>query len=427
MHQQVRVTAVVVVHDGAAFLPQTLAALSAQTRPADVHIGVDTGSADSSAALLRRGLPPGSTVLAAPPRTGFGAAVRAGLAAAAGEASSGAGSAPGGSGSGRAEAGAQEWIWLLHDDSAPERDALEELLLAVETAPSVTIAGCKQLDWDNPRKLVDGGLTVSRGAERLIDLDELDQGQYDGRSDFFAVNSAGMLIRRDAFDRLGGFDPALPGIGDDVDLCWRNRLAGHRVVVVPTAAVRHATARRAGRSTPAAARRAQVHLRLKHAPWWKLPLVWAGTLLGGLLGLVLSIVAKDPGHGLRQLAATVAALVRLKEVHASRRQAAGTRRTSRRIVRTLMVRPHEVLAYRRSLLESLDPERSRPLVGDGTGTDARGSQQPTGDSDDFAALAAPARGWAGTGAVAALLFLGLLSVVGMSRFLGAEALAGGAL
>ncbi|MCG2620593.1 glycosyltransferase family 2 protein [Arthrobacter sp. I2-34] len=398
-----------------------MAALSAQTRPADVCIGVDTGSTDSSASLLRRGLPAESTVVAAPARTGFGAAVRLALADTAHD----AGGAPQGDGPG----GVQDWIWLLHDDSAPKHDALEELLLAVETAPSVTIAGCKQLDWDNPRKLVDVGLTVSRGAERLtlIDLDELDQGQYDGRSDFFAVNSAGMLIRRDAFDQLAGFDPAFPGIGDDVDLCWRNRLAGHRVVVVPTAAVRHATAQRAGRSSAAAARKAQVHLRLKHAPWWKLPLVWTGTLLGGLLGLLLSIVAKDPAHGLRQLAATVAALVRARELRASRRQAARTRRTSRRIVRTLMVRPQEVLAYRRSLLESLSPEHARPLVGDGTGTDARGGHQPTGDSDAFAALAAPARGWVGTGAVTAAVVLALLAVVGMFGFLGAEALAGGAL
>ncbi|NKX53274.1 glycosyltransferase [Arthrobacter mobilis] len=421
-----------VAHNGADYLPATLAALRAQTRPADVHIGVDTGSADSSAALLQLGLPAGSTVVAAPDGAGFGAAVAAGLAGTgpdpagpdpAAQGPAGAADQPGAG----TPAGVQDWIWLLHDDSAPEPDALEELLLAVETAPSVTIAGCKQVDWNNPSKLVDVGLTVSRGAERLtlIDLDEVDQGQYDGRSDFFAVNSAGMLVRRDAFDRLGGFDPALPGVGDDVDLCWRNRLAGHRVVVVPTATVRHAAGRDGSPSSATAARKSQIHLRLKHAPLWKLPLVWAGSLLGGLASLVLSIVAKDPGHGLRQLAATVTALLRPRQVHASRKQAAKTRRTSRRIVRALMVRPLDVLAYRRSLLESLNPEHH--AVGDGTGTDARGGQQPTGGSDDFAALAAPERGWLGTGPVAAALVLALLAVIGMSDFLGVPALAGGAL
>ena len=43
-----------VSHDGGDFLPRTLAALAAQTRPADTCIGVDTGSRDNSAALLEQ-------------------------------------------------------------------------------------------------------------------------------------------------------------------------------------------------------------------------------------------------------------------------------------------------------------------------------------------------------------------------------------
>ena len=244
---------------------------------------------------MRTQLPAGAPVTSASGRAGFGAAVRVGLA-----------ELPKHTEEGPA---VQEWLWLLHDDSAPAPDALEELLLAVETAPSVTIAGCKQVDWDNPRRLVDVGLTVSRWAERLtmIDLDELDQGQYNGRSDFFAVNSAGMLVRRDVFDQLGGFDSALPGTGDDLDLCWRNRLAGHRVVVVPTATVRHAT-RASDHTTAKAARKAQIRSAAEARGWWKVPFLWIGALLGGLYSFLASVVAKDPMHGLRQLGATLVAL-----------------------------------------------------------------------------------------------------------------------
>ena len=148
--------------------------------------------------------------------------------------------------------------------------------------PSVTVAGCKQLDWHSERRLIDVGLSTSRWAERLtlIDADELDQGQYDGRSDTFAVNSAGMLVRRDVWEDLRGFDPALPGSGDDVDFCWRNRLAGHRVVVVPSARMFHVSHRPHALGNATAARKAQVHLRLKHAAAWKVPLHAAGALLG---------------------------------------------------------------------------------------------------------------------------------------------------
>ena len=218
-----------VSHDGGDFLPRTLAALAAQSRPADTCIGVDTGSRDHSAALLEQAFGAPNVTVFDQPRSGMGAAVQAGLSALAPWRGDGR--------SGTAAAGrpAVEWIWLLHDDAAPAPEALAELLRAVERAPSVTVAGCKQLDWHSERRLMDVGLSTSRWAERLtlIEADELDQGQYDGRSDTFAVNSAGMLVRRDVWEDLGGFDPALPGSGDDVDFCWRNRLAGHRVVVVP--------------------------------------------------------------------------------------------------------------------------------------------------------------------------------------------------
>lgn len=240
-----------VAHNGSDYLPRTLAALAGQTRPADVVIGVDTGSQDNSAALLEGALGKASVTRISAGKTGMGTAVTAGLAAL----------APWDQ---KAQDAASEWIWLLHDDAAPAPEALAELLQAVERAPSVTVAGCKQLDWDVQRRLIDVGLSTSRWAERLtlIEADELDQGQYDGRSDTFAVNSAGMLVRRDVWEHLKGFDRALPGTGDDVDFCWRNRLAGHRVVVVPSAKMFHVAHRPHALGTASAARRAQVHLRL---------------------------------------------------------------------------------------------------------------------------------------------------------------------
>ena len=388
-----------------------MAALAAQTRPADAVLAADTGSTDESLTLLERVLGAGSVIAHAPARGGFGAAVKAVVDQL----------APGG----RSMAD-QEWLWLLHDDAAPAPDALAELLKAVERAPSVTVAGCKQLDWYEPRKLVDVGLSTSRWAERLtlIDHDEQDQGQYDGRSDVVAVNSAGMLIRRDVWDQLGGFDPALPGTGDDVDFCWRSRLAGHRVVVVPKARMFHVAHRPAGLATVTSARKAEVHLRLKHAPWWQVPFLAMGALLGGLFRLVAGIVLKDPGHGLRQFLASCAALLRPLAVLRGRSAAARTRRLSRSVMKGLQTRRREVWAYRRSLLES----QAGNVVGDGTGVDASPDLVPSGDAaDDFASLATANRLWSGTGALASAGLLLLAALLSLFRLLGATAVAGGAL
>lgn len=407
------VTAVVVSHNGSDYLPRTLAALVDQTRPADTIIGVDTGSRDDSAALLERAIGETNVIHRPHGKSGMGGAVRAGLDEL----------APWSGESGRA---AHEWIWLIHDDAAPAPEALAELLGAVERAPSVTVAGCKQLDWHASRRLIDVGLSTSRWAERLtlIDVDELDQGQYNGRSDTFAVNSAGMLIRRDVWEHLQGFDPALPGTGDDIDFCWRNRLAGHRVVVVPTARMFHVAHRPHALGNASAARKAQVHLRLKHAPLWKVPLHAVGALLGSIFKLVLSIAVKDPGHGVSQLIATFAALGRPGAVARARRAAVRTRRIRRSVIRKLQTPRREVWNHRRSLIEALGADDSS---GDGLEKDPL-ADQPTGDSaDDFAALTTTKRGWVGSGALVAVFLASVASLLGLSGLFRAEAVTGGGL
>ena len=380
---------------------------------------------------MRSGLPDGAAIAEVPAKSGFGAAVQAGLSALAAPDSPGE---------------TVDWLWLLHDDSAPAPEALEELLLAVERAPSVTIAGAKQVDWDNQRLLVDVGVSISRWAERLtlIDADELDQGQYNARSDVFAVNSAGMLVRRDVWEALGGFDPALPGTGDDVDLCWRNRLAGHRVVVVPAATMRHAGRRPNTAASARASRRAEIFLRLKHAPLWQVPFLAVGAVLGGFGRLILGMLAKDPAYAFGSLAASIGAVLRPLDLYRSRRAAAATRTRPRSAVRALRSRRREVREHRRSLFEA-EPAHfadDGAAHGAAAGGEARnhgtaalagtapdpGSQEPSGDSNhDFAALAAPSRAWVGAGAVAAALVLLAASLIALHRFIGAPALAGGSL
>lgn len=409
-----RVTAVVVSHDGSTYLPRTLAAIQSQTRMPDRVIGVDTGSGDDSLALLSGSLG-AQNVIRIEARGGFGGAVRAALAGATARDST---EDP------RAET---EFLWFLHDDSAPQPSALAELLHAVERAPSVTIAGCKQVDWNDGRSLVDVGLSTSRWGERLtmIDLDEQDQGQYDARSDVFAVNSAGMLVRRDVWNALGGFDPAFPGTGDDLDLCWRNRLAGHRVVVVPSAVVAHVRGRPDALGTDSAARKAEVHLRLKHAVWWKVPLLWIGALLGGFYRLFAGLLFKDPGHGGRQFVASLAALARPGTLIRSRRSANRSRRVSRSVIQKLQIDGRDVRSYRRALFEALTGAGEIP---DDDLLDAGGEYVPSGDADDdFAAITTSRRLWIGTGAVLAVLLVGAVSLISMSRFVGAEALSGGGL
>lgn len=282
------VTAVLVAHDGARWLPETLKALLTQARPVQRLLTVDTGSRDRGPAVLAEvvGRP---AVLTLPRTTGYGEAVAEALrqdaasapvpgdahgrppgpgaltresgAHGSGAHRSGAHTAAGhtaaGHGSGAHAAGVPqpdgqgdrtEWIWLLHDDCAPAPDALACLLRTADTDPGIAVLGPKVRDWDDRRVLRELGFTVDAAGRRETGLDrrEFDQGQHDGVRDVLAVGSAGMLVRRDVWDRLGGFDVEYGIFRDDLDFCWRVHAAGHRVVTASDAVVYHAEAARRG-------------------------------------------------------------------------------------------------------------------------------------------------------------------------------------
>ncbi|HTP16035.1 MAG TPA: glycosyltransferase [Streptosporangiaceae bacterium] len=110
-HPQHLVTAVLVAHDGAAWLPRVLDSLLSQSTPVQRVVAVDTGSRDRSGAVLAARLGQ-AAVFGMDRETGYAAAVTGALRHKA--ASVSVPGPPGRTGSERAE-----WIWLLHDDCEP--------------------------------------------------------------------------------------------------------------------------------------------------------------------------------------------------------------------------------------------------------------------------------------------------------------------
>ncbi len=222
-----RVTAVIVAHDGVRWLPNLFTALEASTRFPDRLIAVDTGSADRTAELMTDVLGP-TAVQVVDSRTGFGAAVQHALDLEGPD----------------AEAGPDEWLWLLHDDCAPAPDALEHLLAVGTSDLSISVVGGRVRAWPRARRLLEVGVTITGTGHREtgVEIGEYDQGQHDEQRDVLSVSSAGMLVRRETWDRLGGFEKRLPLFRDDLDFGWRVTKAGGRVVVAPEAVIFHAEA-----------------------------------------------------------------------------------------------------------------------------------------------------------------------------------------
>ncbi|WP_067804008.1 glycosyltransferase family 2 protein [Actinomadura formosensis] len=315
------VTAVLVTHDGARWLPETLKALLTQTRPVQRLVTVDTGSRDRGPAVLAEVLG-ADKVLTLPRTTGYGEAIAEAL-------RQDAASAPvpdDDPGNPRTE-----WIWLLHDDSVPAPDALAHLLRTAATDPNVAVLGPKVRDWDDRRVLREVGVTVDAAGrrERGLDRDEFDQGQHDGVRDVLAVGSAGMLVRREVWERLGGFDVEYGVFRDDLDFCWRVHAAGQRVVLAGDAVVYHAEASRRGlreigmtAEHPARRDRRNALLTLlANQPLPALPRAVVRNVWASLVHAFYLLITKRPGEAreeLRALADVLCAPGRLRRARAVR-------------------------------------------------------------------------------------------------------------
>jgi GT2 family glycosyltransferase len=284
---QPRVIAIVVNHNGRAFLRDTFRGLAAQTRPIDDVLVVDTGSNDGSADWARSRLGDDAVMAV---RGQFGRAVMSAL------------RDPRTSG--------MDWLWLLHDDCAPEPEALERLLAEAESRPSASVLGPKLVSWTNPDRLSEIGFSIDRTGRAVspIEDDEIDQGQHDQIRDVFFVNTAGMLVRRGALLNVGGFDERMPAFRDDLDLCWRTHLTGGRVLVVPQARVRHfAAASTRSRRTRAVGHprylieRHTIAAMLKATSLRRLPLALLLALVGALVRSVSLALTGRPADALAVL------------------------------------------------------------------------------------------------------------------------------
>lgn len=454
------VTAVLVSHDGARWLPEALAGLLGQERPVQNAVAADTGSADDSAQLLTDALG-ADHVLHLARRTGFGQAVE--------EATRTAGlltpddlpylKRPSGwdpvTRSWRDDAydlpdlphgEPEQWLWLLHDDSAPEPDALAHLLRVVENerelGHEVAVVGPKLRGWYDRRQLLEVGVTIANSGRRWTGLDrrEQDQGQHDHVHPVLSVSTAGMLVRRDVFEELGGFDRRLPLMRDDVDLCWRAQAAGHRVLVAPEAVVRHAEASSRERRTVDCVGRTSAsphkvdkagaaYTLLVNARTAQLPWILVRLVLGTLLRTVAYLVGKVPGQAVDEIRGLLGTLLRPERIIAGRRRR-GRPQVDKGELRALFPPPGATV---RATVEQVAGNlvgRSDAELTTGAGRHGGAVESgPGGDDGDFLEIEQFARLKRIARNPGPMVFLVLLfvSLLACRALLGGGALAGGAL
>jgi GT2 family glycosyltransferase len=81
------------------------------------------------------------------------------------------------------------------------------------------------------------GYPFCRG--RLFESVETDLGQYNDKVEIFWATGAALFIRADLFSKIGGFDSDFFAHMEEIDLCWRLRKAGYKIMVCPQSTVFH--------------------------------------------------------------------------------------------------------------------------------------------------------------------------------------------
>ncbi len=208
-------------------------------------------------------------------------------------------------------------VWLLRHDTAPGPQALARLVAVLETAPSITVAAPKLVQWDDPTRIVSlGSSMTASGRAVALAAGEVDQGQNDAREDVLGADVRGLLVRTGTWRDLHGVDDALGGADEGLDLGVRARRAGGRVVLAPGARIAVAPDVRAAR--PLSVRTARLHRRLVYAPAVAVPLHWLSILPLALVRSLGHLVAKTPGAIGAEWGAALRAMLRPAAVARSR-------------------------------------------------------------------------------------------------------------
>lgn len=210
-----RADIIVVTHNCARWLPRLTAALVAQTET-DWRLIVFDNNSSAEERPRRADLPPKASIIYSAVNLGFA------------EANNRA-----------AREGKAPYLVFLNPDAFPRPDWLATLLQLIERYPNVAAIGSTQLRADAE--------TIYDGTGDVVHASGLAYRSNYGRvrapapalGETFSACAAAMLVRRDAFEAVSGFDSDYFCYFEDVDLGFRLRLAGWRILQSPRAIVAH--------------------------------------------------------------------------------------------------------------------------------------------------------------------------------------------
>jgi len=140
-----------------------------------------------------------------------------------------------------------DYYVLLNSDVEVQPGWLEPMVELLEKDRSIAACQPKILSWHNKHLfeyagaaggwLDEYGYPFAKG--RVFDICEEDKGQYDQSEPIFWASGAALFIRPAVYHAVKGFDEYFFAHQEEIDLCWRIQLAGHKIYSCPSSIVYH--------------------------------------------------------------------------------------------------------------------------------------------------------------------------------------------
>ena len=140
-----------------------------------------------------------------------------------------------------------EYYVLLNSDVEVTPHWLEPLIDYMDTHSDVAACQPKLLSFVDKTKFeyagAAGGFIDRFGYPfcrgRLFDTVEADNGQYDTKEEVLWATGACLLIRSTDYWKADGLDGRFFAHNEEIDLCWRLRIMGRKIVCLPDSVVYH--------------------------------------------------------------------------------------------------------------------------------------------------------------------------------------------
>ena len=144
-----------------------------------------------------------------------------------------------------------EYIVLLNNDTVVDSNWLKELVAVADASEEIAIVGSKLLFMYTPNTIQNAmSFLTDKGDGGDIGANQPDEGQHDAIREGMAVCGASMLIKRTIIEAIGGLDEDFFAYYEDLDLCYRARLYGKKIVFAPKSVVYHIHSATSGEWSP---------------------------------------------------------------------------------------------------------------------------------------------------------------------------------